>query len=247
MVKSNEKFGLSCEKAICEISKDHNGIKKINEKRVDRKLIKKIKPAIKLLFKTENIKNLTYIGYNSNKVDFIDSHSKTYSIKSNRIRSYMVAPQNIGQSSISKFNELVYSKLRRVSDPDKLEKHNIREWIIVNIKELLVLYYDNLLCCDYLIYIKERSNCCSTFYLESHNIGDKFRDIINSNNIFFTRSCSEWNESNTVKVEYSIPNVKTKYFSIGEFQLHKNRDCIKFRFNINSLCKIIYNTDKCLI
>jgi len=47
--------------------------------------------------------------------------------------------------------------------------------------------------------------------------------------ITFTKNLDNWNESNTVKVNNK---------SIGEFQIHKNRDCIKFRFHMNKLLSI---------
>ena len=40
----------------------------------------------------------------------------------------------------------------------------------------------------------------------------------------------DWNESNTVKYN----NI-----SIGEFQVHNNRQCYKFRFNFKNLIKIL--------
>jgi hypothetical protein len=46
----------------------------------------------------------------------------------------------------------------------------------------------------------------------------------------FTKSVSSWNESNTVK--YSG-------VSIGEFQAHNNRDCLKFRFNMDGIAGLI--------
>ena len=52
----------------------------------------------------------------------------------------------------------------------------------------------------------------------------------------FTQSLENWNESNTLK--YSI-NDTEKPISIGEFQVHKNRSCFKFRFNIKNILKIL--------
>jgi adenine-specific DNA-methyltransferase len=41
---------------------------------------------------------------------------------------------------------------------------------------------------------------------------------------------ANWNESSTVKYQQN---------TLGEFQIHKKRDCVKFRFNIINLLKII--------
>ena len=47
----------------------------------------------------------------------------------------------------------------------------------------------------------------------------------------FTRpTLEEWNESNTVKYDG---------LSIGEFQVHSNRNCYKFRFNLSNLLKLL--------
>ena len=47
----------------------------------------------------------------------------------------------------------------------------------------------------------------------------------------FTRPTIEkWNESNTVKYDG---------ISIGEFQVHNNRNCYKFRFNMKNLLDMI--------
>jgi hypothetical protein len=45
----------------------------------------------------------------------------------------------------------------------------------------------------------------------------------------FTRGLGEWKESTTLKIGNK---------SIGEFQIHNNRDCIKFRFNIETLISL---------
>lgn len=42
----------------------------------------------------------------------------------------------------------------------------------------------------------------------------------------------EWNESNTVKYDG---------ITIGEFQVHKNRNCFKFRFNMQNLLNLLKN------
>ncbi len=46
----------------------------------------------------------------------------------------------------------------------------------------------------------------------------------------FTRDLDDWNESNTVKYEG---------INIGEFQVHKNRNSLKFRFDMRNLIKLL--------
>lgn len=52
---------------------------------------------------------------------------------------------------------------------------------------------------------------------------------------FTKEKLEEWNESNTVKY---------KGISIGEFQVHKARDCYKFRFNLENLEKVVSDNKK---
>lgn len=47
---------------------------------------------------------------------------------------------------------------------------------------------------------------------------------------FTKKTIEEWNESNTVKYNG---------ISIGEFQVHTNRNCFKFRFNLKNLLGIL--------
>ena len=47
---------------------------------------------------------------------------------------------------------------------------------------------------------------------------------------FTKQTVDEWNESNTVKYNG---------MSVGEFQVHKNRNCYKFRFNMPNLLRLI--------
>ena len=49
----------------------------------------------------------------------------------------------------------------------------------------------------------------------------------------FTKNLENWNESNTVKY-YGI--------TIGEFQVHNNRNCLKFRFDMKNLIELLYTS-----
>ena len=55
---------------------------------------------------------------------------------------------------------------------------------------------------------------------------------MDSNNLSFSKNSDNWNEGSTLK--YNNKN-------IGEFQFHKNRDCIKFRFFMLNLINQINN------
>lgn len=218
-MKNNEVYGMSCEKIICDIFNDINS-NKINNDRIDIEIMNKLKPLFETFFNQNNINKLIYVGYKNNEVDFIDDNNKTYSIKSNINKCNKLCPQNIGQITKNKF-------LKLINDNNINTDLDIKNWIIININKLLGLYYDNLFCCDYLIYIKN-------YNIDFCKKSDIFKKLIENNNIIFTKNKDNWNESNTVKIK-----LNNKTISIGEFQFHKNRNCIKFRFNINNLNKII--------
>ena len=60
-------------------------------------------------------------------------------------------------------------------------------------------------------------------------------------NFSFTKTLENWNESNTIK--YSVSN-NEKPISIGEFQVHKNRNCFKFRIQTICIEQTVLNTRK---
>jgi hypothetical protein len=249
--KSTERFGMSCEKSICEIFKDKKGIESIDEKRVNRQLMVKLAPKLKDFFKENKIKKLTYIGQGQNMSDFIDKKEITYSVKTNMKNNEKVCPQKIGQCSNNTFTLNVYNKIGNKKESDKILSNNeIKKWILDNPHHLLIEYYKNLFCCDYLIYVKETK---TDFNINMYPTSDlKIENIIN-NKIIFTKKLENWNESNTLKIQFNdIPEDKdintmsrkelNEYFlTIGEFQVHKHRKCIKFRFNFNNLISFMDN------
>ncbi len=81
---------------------------------------------------------------------------------------------------------------------------------------------------DYLLWIKEDKNGdFSLDYFPKH-YGCNFK--WDPNKFSFTCDLNSWNESNTVKYNG---------VTLGEFQVHKNRNCYKFRFDLSNLEKII--------
>ena len=69
----------------------------------------------------------------------------------------------------------------------------------------------------------------------------KFNEVkqkIDSDNFIFTKNLDTWNESATMKVEYKIEDKKT-ILSLGEYQIHNNRNCIKFRFDLKNLLRYL--------
>jgi hypothetical protein len=226
----NETFGITCEYMICKIYNLKNNLKsRINEfylhnleiilNKVKSELVNKYKLICK-----------EYIGYQNKSYDFICENiinNKKYnlSIKSNINGNKMVCPQLIGQCTKNSFIKFIlsnkcYKNLIINSEQD------IKQFIINNLLFLFNSYYKNLFCCDYLLWIKKDKN---------NNILSKLIKKpklykINSKLLKLTKNINSWKECNTLKYN-KIP--------IGLFQIHKNRNCIKFRFNFENLLKII--------
>ena len=85
----------------------------------------------------------------------------------------------------------------------------------------------------YIMLVKFEDNS-HAYYLapQKIKIGDKINfdsSILDNCEITFTKNIETWNESSTMKIKYNNIN-----YSIGEYQIHSNRDGVKFRFNRNN-------------
>jgi hypothetical protein len=234
MISNNETLGMSCEQAICEIFDQYDAI---DEKRYNRNTVNELKSIVKKFLddNSPDIK-LNYVGGKGNLIDFKDLENKTYSIKTNNIKGNMVCPQDIGQSTRSKFNEKLYRKISNDEDPDyELSDDTIRKFITQNPHKLFVEYFKKLFCCDYLLHVKcnklTNNNTFEKFNITMHQKLFLNYTNIKDDKIIFTNQTNNW-KSNTMKIQ-----VKNEYISIGEFQIHTSRNSIKFRFNFPNLLK----------
>ncbi len=101
----------------------------------------------------------------------------------------------------------------------------IKTFFTKNILEVLNIYLENLFCCDETILFSFVDNVVYKFI--------KIGDIsINATGIELKKPYIDWNESNNIIYKDKI---------LAEIQLHTNRNCVKFRFNVNS---IIYFIEK---
>ncbi len=165
-------------------------------------------------------------------MDFLLEGNATLSVKSNMREAGKVAPQIIGQPTASTFwarlphlvpagtniNSLSYSQSAQV----------FKQVAQAEIVALLGEYWKNLFDCDFMVYVFEVLD-------KNDNLSAKPKVKVfkkaqspawQRSRITFTKSVADWNESCTVKYGN---------FSIGEFQIHANRNCFKFRFNLNGL------------
>ena len=100
--------------------------------------------------------------------------------------------------------------------------------VLNNIEKIMPIYVEHLFDSDWLLWLYEEKE---TYKYRAINKND-IKDFVWEREKFtFTKSTiAEWNESNTVKYDG---------LSIGEFQVHTNRNCFKYRFNMKNLLDII--------
>lgn len=178
-------------------------------------------------------KPIKHIAEGQNPVDFQLENNKTLSVKSNMHAAGKVAPQIIGQaSSITIWDHIpeLIPTTANVAEMTYLEAAEIFKQIVFShIDILLKKYWEYLFDCDYLIFVSNILDKQNNITKPIINIYEKQSSpVFPKNNITFTQTLETWNESVTVKYNK---------ISIGEFQIHRNRNCFKFRFNIAGLIK----------
>lgn len=247
MAINNESIGISAEVAIARSF----GIK-VNpyyEARAEQAIVE-------LLLKNDNVKRIfnqegipapiEHIAEGQNPVDFRLQGGKTLSVKTNQEGLGKVAPQCIGQPTAEtyfnylekQFNDFSLRKklaVEGLSDTYEHRSYIFKKYSMENTAAVVDMYWKNLFDCDY--------------YIHFFNL-DKHLDLINNyvllgksvsptwcNEKFsFTQRLETWNESNTLKY---------CGISIGEFQVHRKRNCFKFRFNVKGLMKLFSEEFKC--
>lgn len=251
---NNEKIGISAEIAIA----DAFNIVVDNRYRTrgDKEIITLLQRDILNIFFEENIPIPSkHVAEDQNPIDFILENGETLSVKTNKRQLGKVAPQIIGQPSDETYfshmkNELlddipefdnIENELKKRELEDNYENRSkiFKEISIKYIDIIIQEYWKNLVECDYLLFfyniVDKNENISKN---PEYIIVTKELELPNfkKENFSFTKTLENWNESNTIK--YSVSN-NEKPISIGEFQVHKNRNCFKFRFNLKNILKIL--------
>lgn len=170
---------------------------------------------LKTLFPFE----IKHVAKNGNKYDFASVDDTIFLSAKTTKKDAKVCPQVIGQPSRKKFCDFF-----GIVSLYNLEQ--IKEYVEQNIKTLLEIYAFHTFECPIIYYnkhknvilfvnLKEKINWTNHTIVFSHQIKNK-----------------KWNESSSI-----ILNGIT----IGEFQIHNHRDCIKFRWSFEKLLKIFEN------
>jgi hypothetical protein len=218
--KNTEQLGIMVEKELCNITKT-----KFNTKRKYVDIPEEISSDINKTVGSELKKmKIKHAGHLNKEYDFIKKQGETVSIKT-IMSGNKICPQLIGQCSLRSFNNKM-----GLSIMDKVEFKN---YFLENKSKMIVEYLKGLFCCDTMIVFKFQSGVVYIIEKIKDNIEFKGEYILET-----SKDISDWKESNTV---YYVS--KNKQESLGEIQIHNNRDCIKFRFNVNILVDMINRGD----
>lgn len=163
---------------------------------------------------------IKHIAKNGNKYDFvsIDDDKVNLSAKTTK-KDAKVCPQVIGQPSKKRFCEFFGIDLL-------LNLEQIKNYIETNVKILLEIYALNTFDCPIVYYNKHKNIILFVKLKESinwTNYNISFSHIIKN---------KKWNESSCIIING---------ITIGEFQIHNHRDCIKFRWSFEKLLSLFNN------
>lgn len=231
---NNETVGISAEVAIAH----EFGIKidPLYEQRADKSIVSRIQSCVKPAFVQNNIPIPTrHIAEGQNPVDFILNGGKTLSVKSNQEKLGKVAPQIIGQPTANTYFSIMSKELNcnllAELDGDDTYKNRVKLFKKISItrtKDVLNIYWQYMFDCDYLIHFY---NILNSFGSPRFNVfGKAAAPNWDENQFTFSQTLNSWNESCTLRY---------KGYSIGEFQAHNHRNCLKFRFNMDELSGVL--------
>lgn len=178
-----------------------------------------LQEAQSLKNKLNNLKNLfpyniKHCASRGSKYDFecLDDPTIHLSAKTTK-KDGKVCPQVIGQPTHKRFCEFF-----EIDPTTSLEQ--IKLYITNNIANLLQVYSVNTFDCP-ILYYNKHTNLMAFIVLKEHinwsNYAIKFSHNIKN---------KLWNESSSISIDG---------ITIGEFQLHNKRDCIKFRWCFEKL------------
>lgn len=235
---NNETIGISAEIAIA--NSFQIAVNPEYATRADECIVGILESGICDIFKQENIPSpATHVAERQNPIDFILSNQSTLSVKTNQKSLGKVAPQIIGQPTSTTYFEYFDDFLEFDLPQTYAERIALFKTISINeIETVIQHYWDNLFECDHLLYFYDFldkqgriKNSYNYIYLK------KLDDCPNwdKKNFEFSKTLDNWVESCTVRYVTD----EGKKYSIGEFQAHRKRDCLKFRFNIKNLLDLI--------
>ena len=218
--KNTEQLGILVEKTMCDIVGVQFNTRRKYDKLPDdiyTDISDTIGPVLKRM-------KLQHIGNLNTECDFLDKINDSKLSVKTIMSGNKICPQNIGQCSLV--------SLSKKLSLDFSTRDVFKRYFMENKSSMLQNYLENCFCCDTTIVYKFDRGC---IYVINRKRGERI--IFNSGLNFTTsKDLDTWNESNTIRLN-KLDDTKPK--SLGEIQIHNNRDCIKFRFNIDVLLNMI--------
>ena len=227
LTQTTETFGVTAEKTIC----DNFGLAYPDnfKKRYAPDIQKELTPVVKEAFR-HLPKPIMHTGslpgergeQSKCSYDFLLDGNKTLSLKTNTGK--MICPPEVGQPG--SITCLKY--FGHLCDVDEINEESFKNMVLNRVDEMMPIYTKFLFDSDYMLWIRKNKDKYD-FQIFPQELLYKFNW---EKSLFsFTKpSVQDWNDSNTLKYDG---------VSIGEFQVHHNRNSFKFRFNIENLMKLI--------
>lgn len=234
---TNETLGVTCEKVICDMfNLDYPSS---FYKRYSQDAQYQLQDVIKEVFlhlpnPIQYAGNLVGDrgGFSKSSIDFILKGDKSLSVKTNIGKK--VCPSEVGQPN----DKTCYLYFKDYIDGKEVNKISFKNMVYNHIDKIMPIYLAHLFDCDYLlrIFANSKNDFIKSGYAYGYNIVKKDFGIHMNWDInkfsFSQPTIDTWKESNTVYYDG---------VTLGEFQVHNNRNCFKFRFNFDNLLKTINN------
>jgi hypothetical protein len=220
IINTNEELGMFTEKIICDILKIKFNSKRnyMNADNYPFKLRQDVEMSLGPYLKSLRIKE--HLGHRNDYFDFSTHKQQTVSIKTN-ISGNKICPQKIGQVSLENFNEKTDFNFKSVLDYKKT--------VLKNPNEIINTYLKHLFCCDQLISFKYDEAKVYSFRKES-----KEKVTLSNGKFHFSKTLQTWSNSMSASIDIN-GNIRP----LCEFQIHNSRNCIKCRFNLDTIVSLI--------
>lgn len=162
--------------------------------------------------------NIKHTAKNGNQYDYTGVEDTTIKLSAKSTKKDgKVCPQVIGQPSKKKFCE--FFKIPLESDSSiSLEK--IKTHIEENVMQMLAIYFINTFDCPIIYYNKKL---------------DKLLFITTNQDIQWNNFVIEFSHKKKNKIWGESSTISINNKTIGEFQVHNHRDCIKFRWAFENI------------
>lgn len=222
--RSNEEPGMWTERIVSDIAnvKFLSKRKYITTENYPLHLKKDISLSLKPVF--DQLKINQHFGHKNYYYDFKTECDKSVSIKTN-INGNKICPQTIGQTTLDKFNEITKKNF--------VNEEAYKDAVLNDTQNIINLYLNYLFCCENLLSFKYDKG--SVYYFKK-NVSDASVTMKEPQTFYYTKDKNTWNNSMTLSI-----NINDIVRPLCEFQLHKTRNCIKCRFNLDSLVLMIQN------